>query len=105
MIFKNVVIEQPIFSLADPGDRQTLGLVTNVSDDDYHFRQDRCTTSVPGVLSVLGVPGVPDVGSVLASWALHHKGSCCRDRMRALTLTFGNLGIGWASEFLIQLAM
>ena len=44
-----------------------------------------------------GVPGVSGVlKSVLASWALHHTGSCCRDRLRALTLTFGDLGFGWA---------
>ena len=44
-----------------------------------------------------GVPGVPGVlKSVLASWASDHTGSCCRDRLQALTLTFGDLGIGWA---------
>ena len=44
-----------------------------------------------------GVPGVPGVlKSVLASWALHHTGSGCRDRLRGLTLTFADLGLGWA---------
>ena len=58
-----------------------------------------CTTTVLPLYyhCTTGVPGVPGVlKSVLASWASDHTGSCCRDRLQALTLTFGDLGFGWA---------
>ena len=51
-------------------------------------------TTTTTTLDRTGVPGV--LKSVLASWASNHTGSGCRDRLRALTLTFGDLGLGWA---------